>query len=153
MKYNYIFLTAIFILSITGGIFSQSTFFKLDCTQSWQNTGVNIDKGDFLVFVARGVYSDGTGGATTLASWSSADGRGTFPPPTPGVFVSDNSPIGALIGKIGSNGQPFGIGSFREYISPSSGTLYLTVNDAVRGGFNDNDGYLSIQIINASNIK
>ena len=150
--FRVLFGSILLVLLLTTNTFSQSTFFKLDCTQSWQNTGVQISSGDFVIFVARGVYGDGGGSSYSLTSWSSPDGRGTFPPPTPGVFVSDYSPIGVLIGKLGSNGTPFGIGSFSQITSTSSGTLYLTVNDAVSGGFNDNEGYLAVQIINASNI-
>jgi hypothetical protein len=47
------------------------------------------------------------------------------------------APAGALIGRIGPNGQAFAVGNLTEVIMPASGRLYLGVNDDELG---DNSG-------------
>ncbi len=48
-----------------------------------------------------------------------------------------NVNAGALIGRIGMNGQPFGIGDQASVPMPAAGVLYLSVNDDERA---DNAG-------------
>ena len=50
-----------------------------------------------------------------------------------------NGLAGALIGRIGPNGAPFGIGTMGSISAPASGVLYLGIND---DGFGDNKGQL-----------
>jgi hypothetical protein len=50
---------------------------------------------------------------------------------------------GALIGRIGPNGQPFAIGNQSSIVAPAAGILYLGVND---DGFADNKGMFQVVI-------
>ena len=54
-----------------------------------------------------------------------------------------NVPAGALIGRIGANGQPFGIGSGVQVPMPAAGQLFLGIND---DGFEDNQGEYRVDI-------
>ena len=50
---------------------------------------------------------------------------------------------GALVGRIGPNGQPFGIGGATSVPMPAAGQLFLGVND---DGFEDNQGEYRVEI-------
>ena len=50
---------------------------------------------------------------------------------------------GALIGRIGPNGQPFAIGNQPSIVMPASGVLYLGVNDDQAG---DNRGNFQVVV-------
>ena len=54
---------------------------------------------------------------------------------------------GALIGRIGMNGQPFGIGDQASVPMPAAGVLYLSVNDDERG---DNAGEFIVVVSRSS---
>lgn len=51
----------------------------------------------------------------------------------------------SLVGKIGENGIPFGIGSHRNIALTESGILYLSMNDRP-SEFSDNYGYMVVGI-------
>jgi hypothetical protein len=50
---------------------------------------------------------------------------------------------GALVGRIGPNGQPFGIGSGVSVPMPAAGQLFLGIND---DGLDDNQGEFRVDI-------
>jgi hypothetical protein len=50
---------------------------------------------------------------------------------------------GALIGRVGTNGEPFAIGSGVTIAMPESGQLFLGIND---DGFADNQGEIRVDI-------
>jgi len=54
-----------------------------------------------------------------------------------------NGLAGALVGRIGPNGTPFGIGSQPTIVAPAAGILYLGVND---DGFGDNKGNFQVVV-------
>ena len=54
-----------------------------------------------------------------------------------------NGLAGALIGRIGPNGTPFGIGNMNSISAPASGVLYLGIND---NGFGDNKGNFQVVV-------
>jgi hypothetical protein len=51
----------------------------------------------------------------------------------------DGAPYGALVGKIGEDGEPFLIGSNYTFTATTSGDLYLAVNDLLPY-YDDNSG-------------
>ena len=54
---------------------------------------------------------------------------------------------GALIGRIGPNGQPFAIGSGVSVPMPAAGQLFLGIND---DGMDDNQGEYRVDITRTS---
>ncbi|MET7296091.1 hypothetical protein ABZS79_28820 [Streptomyces griseoloalbus] len=52
-------------------------------------------------------------------------------------------PFGELLGRVGENGRPFPVGRGGTLTAPSSGTLFLRINDADRC-LGDNDGSITV---------
>ncbi|MFP5319337.1 MAG: caspase domain-containing protein [Acidimicrobiia bacterium] len=57
--------------------------------------------------------------------------------------VVPDFPHGGLIGRIGVEGRPFGLGAREEFASPDSGVLYLQVNDL---GLDSNGGEFQVTV-------
>jgi hypothetical protein len=74
-------------------------------------------------------------------AFGSKSGRKATSAPLPNVLA------GALIGRIGTSGQPFAIGSGVSVPMPAAGQLFLGIND---DGFADNQGELRVDITRAS---
>jgi serine/threonine protein kinase len=111
-------------------------------TDSWQNSGVTIKRGQTYKIQASGQWSLGplceTTGATgegmyTIACWDL------------GFQTVAKRSHSALIGKIGRDSLAFYIGSDFTFTADKDGTLYMTSNDAP-GFFFDNSGELDVQI-------
>lgn len=58
-------------------------------------------------------------------------------------FIAPGLTPWSLVGKIGSDGRPFEVGSRRTFWAQSTGELYLSVND---NNFSDNDGSWDVTI-------
>ena len=103
---------------------------RVPATAAWVSTGVTVRKGDWVTFNTSGEVqlSDNTNDRAKSAGSSTRMARLA---PLPNVAA------GALIGRIGMNGQPFGIGDQASVPMPANGVLYLSVNDDERG---DNAG-------------
>jgi hypothetical protein len=105
--------------------------------QAWTDAGMNVQAGERLRFSATGTvaYSTGRGQIAT------AGGDSTVKDPT--LPVPD-LPLGALIGKVGTGGRPFAIGSSTDPIAiPARGPLFLGIND---NGVLDNSGGFRVVI-------
>ena len=98
-------------------------------------TGIAVRKGDRVRFDTTGEVRLSNNG-TDLAHAAGA-GRYAISSPLPRVYA------GALIGRIGVNGQPFGIGNQTVVPMPDAGLLYLAVNDDERS---DNAGEFVVVI-------
>ena len=106
-------------------------------------TAIEVQAGDTLCFTATkrwdmGEGSVGPDGTPALCECPVSDAHG-------------NALVGALIGRIGSEGAPFLIGSANAVRADRSGTLYLGSNDNLgpcngqRGScYNDNSGKLKV---------
>jgi hypothetical protein len=106
-------------------------------SQPWTNTGVAVRKGQRLTFSTTGEVqlSDDPGDI------ANADG-------SKNARYAPNAQLrnvlaGALIGRIGPNGQPFGIGNQSMIVAPATGILFLGVND---DGFADNRGAFQVVV-------
>ena len=87
------------------------------------NTGVNVNRGQYLRFEPSGEIRLSTNGDDMSRAAGSASGRTAANATIPTI------PIGALIGRIG-NGAPFSIGDTTNALEMSaSGRLFLGVND------------------------
>lgn len=102
---------------------------RVPAGSTWVSTGITVRKGERVSFDTTGeVQLSGDGG--DRARPAGANRTAAFSP-MPTVNA------GALIGRIGGNGRPFGIGDQASVPMPDGGTLYLAVNDDERA---DNAG-------------
>ena len=120
--------------------------FIVNAKQEWQATGITINSGESFTITGKGTYADGSGGTGgNVNAWASPDGRSNQDFSAATGLLAPNFPFAALIGKIGSNGVPFGIGSYLFKTAETSGDLYLSINDKA-GTFGDNFGYAVVII-------
>lgn len=131
---SYFVLPAIAVLLFTAEAISQKVVI-VSATQAWSSTGIRATSGQQLLIFARGLYSNGYSNKSAV-SWSDPAGRGM---PGTGTWQDPNSPIMALIGKIGTLGTPFFVGPYALITPSSTDSLYLGVNDD--GSWSDNYGY------------
>lgn len=122
------------------------TLATIQASQGWQNSGASITSGQPYIVYAKGVWTmdlqdnltwHGAGGVTNAAPGSN--------------LPLNTTHVGTLIGKIGTGGQPFGIGEYTVFAPggqgnpTSSGDLYLRINDP-DGNLGDNDGFMKVFI-------
>jgi len=102
---------------------------RVPANASWVATGITVRKGDVVSFDTTGEVQLSDNAADRARS-AGTNRKAQFAP------LPDAS-AGALIGRIGNNGRPFGIGDQASVPMPEAGMLYLAVNDDERG---DNAG-------------
>ncbi|NPU84255.1 MAG: caspase family protein [Syntrophaceae bacterium] len=108
----------------------------------WRNSGVIIQKNASYQISARGRWHAGI-----LCGWTSPSGVETHSSSCPPVNnVVRKWSAGALIGKIGENGEPFGVGYEYLFRPKEEGTLYLRINDCY-GCTVDNDGFVDVEVV------
>jgi hypothetical protein len=109
----------------------------VQANQPWTSTGITVRKGQRLTFQTTGEVqlSDDANDIAT------ADGAKSGRRIANGPLA--NGLAGALVGRIGPNGTPFGIGSQPTIVAPAAGILYLGVND---DGFGDNKGNFQVVV-------
>ena len=95
----------------------------VQANQAWTNTGITVRQGRAMTFSTTGEIqlSDDPNDI------ANADGSKK-------ARYATNAPLGkvlagALIGRIGPNGQPFPIGNMPSISAPASGVLFLGIND------------------------
>lgn len=103
----------------------------------WVDTGIMVFEGQRLGFDTSGEVRLSTDRNDVAAPAGARSGRRAANAPLP------NTAAGALIGRIGDDGEPFGIGNQNSITAPASGRLYLAVNDDVLG---DNVGEFTVRI-------
>jgi hypothetical protein len=112
----------------------------VQATQPWTPTGINVRRGEPLEISASGEISVGAGHTP-----ASAGGTGEMRTENP----VQNSPTGALIGRIG-NGRPFVIGTQTRIQAPAAGQLFLGINDSQHG---DNQGSFRVEIRRVERVR
>jgi hypothetical protein len=107
--------------------------------RGWQSTGVQVSQGDIYTIRAKGswLYSP-------FAGPNGPEGHRRFS--APGFYPLPRVGGGALIGRIGEDGQPFYVGSRTSGRAERHGLLYLRIDDDRLG---DNEGYLEVQVTTA----
>lgn len=108
--------------------------------QQWTSTGLTVKKGEMLSFNATGEVQLSTDSNDVATPFGAKGGRKAANSPVPTALA------GALIGRIGPNGQPFAIGSGVTVPMPAAGQLYLGVND---DGLADNQGEFRVDVVRA----
>jgi hypothetical protein len=108
----------------------------------WNDTGIDILTESKVVLSAEGIVyiagsDDGKSPAGVAGCVGTADRRDP-----PGPHLVPGLTCVALVGRIG-NGAPFEVGRFVRLIAPSSGHLFLGVNDNF---FGDNSGSWTVRV-------
>lgn len=104
---------------------------RVPANQAWTSTGVRVVDGQPVSFSVQGEAQLSTSPADRATAAGSASGRHADRAPLPTALA------GALIGRIGPNGAPFGIGNQTVVPMPATGELFLGINDDEVG---DNSG-------------
>lgn len=119
---------------------------KVSASQSCVNSQVNVNGGQSIQFSATG--QAGYGYDVNANPKTNPNGQRFVNGDYIGKKYDSGSiypsaPIGALVGKIGSTGSYFFIGSKNQLVMPYSGTLFLCYNDSI---FGDNTGGYTVTI-------
>ena len=102
---------------------------RVPASSGWVATGLTVRKGDLVSFTTSGEVQLSDNPADRAKAPGTTRVAKLAPLPTVNA--------GALIGRIGNSGMPFGIGDQASVPMPDAGMLYLAVNDDERG---DNAG-------------
>ena len=109
----------------------------VQANQPWTSTGITVRKGQRITFQTSGEVQLSDDANDIATPDGAKGGRRIANGPLP------NGLAGALIGRIGPNGAPFGIGTMGSISAPASGVLYLGIND---DGFGDNKGNFQVVV-------
>ena len=109
----------------------------VSASQPWTSTGLSVRKGQRLTFTTTGEVQLSDDANDIANADGSKSARYAAAAPMRSVLA------GALIGRIGTNGQAFAIGNQPTIVAPASGLLFLGVND---DGFADNKGNFQVII-------
>lgn len=102
-----------------------------------------ILRGDLIKIGAFGLWTTYYKGSGNMNPYVGPEGG---PHKVVGNYVMNSENEGALIGKIGKNGEWFLIGGQKTFISESEGPFYVQMNDII-GSYADNYGSLHIILI------
>ncbi|MCR4376410.1 MAG: hypothetical protein NUW22_16340 [Acidobacteria bacterium] len=108
----------------------------------WTDSGITVRTGDYLRFdVSRDIrFGEGDDDISTADGNVAGRARSGILRRVPVASL----PVGGLIGKVGTGGQPFSIGSAPQAIRmPANGRLMLGINDLT---FNDNAGWFRVVV-------
>ncbi len=108
---------------------------RVRASAGWVDTGLVVRQGQMVGFATTGTVQLSADPAD--AASSPGRDRTAAGAPMPRLRA------GALIGRIGPNGQPFGIGNQASVPMPATGQLFLAVNDDVLA---DNSGAFDVVI-------
>lgn len=121
----------------TTGTTGDQKGITVSARQAWTPTGINVRQGQTVTFNTTGEIKLGPDSTDVATAAGSTAGRNAANGPLP------QSLAGALIGKIGVNGKPFGIGNQTSVPMPATGQLFLGIND---GELNNNEGEFRVEI-------
>lgn len=140
MKTLYkLFLTTVILFSVVTK--AQQTVI-VDAATEWQNTGITINQGQSILFIANGSWSYDSD--SIYFNFVGPEGNEWWHDAPQDFLVQDVNHF-SLVGKIGENGIPFGIGKCSFIATVESGNLFLSMNDRPAGFYN-NYGYMVVGI-------
>jgi Ca2+-binding EF-hand superfamily protein len=119
-----------------SAVATSGDFIRVEATQPWTDTGINLRAGDTVTFDAQGTVRISNGRNDIAGVGGTLSGRREANAPLP------NQVAGALIARIGNSPAMF-IGNRRSVRAPLSGRLYLGVNDDY---FDDNAGDFQVTV-------
>jgi len=110
----------------------------VQANQPWTSTGITVKKGQRVTFTSTGEIQLSADANDIATPDGSKSGRKAVNAP----FAPSSA--GALLGRVGTSGQPFPLGSSTQTITmPADGVLYLGIND---DGFGDNKGTFQVVV-------
>ena len=109
--------------------------------QQWTPTGITVRRGEVLTFNTTGEIQLSADSNDIATPAGAKNARNAASAPLPRELA------GALIGRIGPRGEPFGIGNLSTVTMPAAGVLFLGIND---DELNDNNGEFRVQITRSS---
>ena len=107
--------------------------------KGWQSTGLYLQAGESFTLRASGQWQ-----YTPLIKLSGPQGVYRA---APGSYPLPQMPAGALLARIGEDGQPFVVGSAYSSRAQVAGLLYLRINDDLLG---DNQGAMEVSWVTAA---
>ena len=111
---------------------------RVPADQDWVATGIYVTRGQPVSFDVQGEVQLSNDSGDRAKAAGAMSGRRATGAPLPSVLA------GALIGRVGPSGQPFGIGDQSAAIPmPTAGQLFLSVNDDARA---DNQGAFVVSV-------
>jgi hypothetical protein len=124
--------------SDVGAIGTSAQLVQVDPRQRWTDTGLTVQAGDLITFDAQGTIQMRSDDRNDTASpGGSRLGRMAAGAPLP------RSSAGSLIARIGDAGVAVLVGNRRTMTAPTSGRLYLGVNDDY---LDDNSGEYQVAV-------
>ncbi|HEY5546607.1 MAG TPA: DUF4214 domain-containing protein [Gemmatimonadaceae bacterium] len=119
-----------------SAVATSGDFIRVEGTQPWTDTGINIRAGDTITFDGQGTVRISNNRNDIAGVGGTLSGRREANAPLP------NQVAGALIARIG-NSPPLFIGNRRSVRAPFGGRLYLGVNDDY---LDDNSGDFQVTV-------
>lgn len=112
---------------------------SVDAQYMWTDTGLDLATGDYVLITASGQATASTSPGDAANRYVGPDGWGEQPifyntqgkPHRWKLVLGDGSSLEALIGKVGSSGDPFKVGSNYSFTATQAGRLFLGVNHVV----------------------
>jgi hypothetical protein len=109
----------------------------VQANRPWTSTGITVKKGQTVNLSTTGEIQLSDDVNDTAVPAGAKSGR------TIASAAIKNGPAGALVGRIGPTGTPFGIENAAFIVAPATGILYLGIN---ADGFADNRGNYQVVI-------
>jgi hypothetical protein len=103
--------------------------------RDWQSTGLRLHEGDLLLLKAEGSW------LYTPGEYHGPEGHRHYRAPS--FYPLPSVPGGALIGRIGDEGDPRYVGDRVRWRAQSSGMLYLRIDDDI---LSDNEGFVTVDV-------
>jgi hypothetical protein len=147
-KIFFAVISSLVVLSLSAfPVYASTTVVKVSAGVEMVDSGIEVVSGETITLSTKGMAITGPLNLYPGAK-SKAGGQVTICGVGPGYVEGEvcalfNAPFGALIGKIGAGGSWFLIGDSGSFITPSSGRLYLAVNDFI-GTYGDNLGGFTV---------
>jgi hypothetical protein len=103
--------------------------------RDWQSTGQRVHPGDMLILEAGGTW------LYTPDEYHGPEGHRHYRAPS--FYPLPAVPGGALIGRIGEEGEPRYVGDGVGWRAESGGMLYLRIDDDI---LSDNKGFVTVNV-------
>ncbi len=117
---------------------ASTTVVSVSGSQPWVDTGIDIAGGTEVSITATGIIhvagSDTFGKSPAGAPGCIATGDDSIPP---GPFIAPGLTCWSLVGRLGTDGEPFEVANAVQFLASTGGRLYLSINDNY---FGDNVG-------------
>jgi len=103
--------------------------------RDWQSTGILVHEDDVLDIQAEGTW------LYTPGEYNGPEGHRRYSAPS--FYPLPSVPGGALIGRIGEEGQPRYVGKDTRWQAEHDGLLYLRIDDDI---LSDNEGAVTVKV-------